>query len=169
MIRLLPKILIQAFVLLLLQVAVVNNINLGTLNITPHFYVLFFLLLPFETPAWIMLFIGFFFGLSIDLFSDTNGLHAASSVVLVFVRAIVLKGLAPRDGYETGQIPRLHYFGLEWFAKYAAILIVLHHTVFYLLEAFSFDFFFRTFVIILLSSLVSIVLVLLSQYFMFRN
>jgi len=75
--------------LVLLQVLVLNNINLGG-YIHPSVYILFILLLPVRMNKNLVLFIAFFTGLSIDYFGNTLGLHAGASVLLAFARPGVL-------------------------------------------------------------------------------
>ena len=53
------KILSMFLILLLIQVMVINNINIGVWGVTPMFYTLFVLALPFETPRWVLLVFGF--------------------------------------------------------------------------------------------------------------
>ena len=54
-------------VLVLFQVLVLNNIQFSG-YVNPFMYVLFILLLPFETPRWLLLLSGFLLGLSVDIF-----------------------------------------------------------------------------------------------------
>ena len=60
------KNIIRFVVLVFIQVAILNNIQISGF-INPYMYVLFILLLPFETPNWILLVLSFFLGLSIDI------------------------------------------------------------------------------------------------------
>ncbi len=153
---------------MLLQVLILNNIYLFD-EINPYFYVLFILLLPFETPKWAILMLSFLLGLTIDIYSDSLGLHTSATVLLAFVRQSVLRVFAPRDGYETGTFPRAYYFGFWWFAKYAFILILLHHFVLYFLEAYSFINFFHTFKQVIIGTLFTSLLAVMSQLFMYRK
>ena len=75
------KNIIRFVVLVFIQVAILNNIQISGF-INPYMYVLFILLLPFETPNWILLVLSFFLGLSIDIFSNTLGMHASASVFM---------------------------------------------------------------------------------------
>lgn len=153
---------------ILIQVLVFNNIQLNG-YINPYFYVIFILLLPFETPSWAVLVMAFMLGISIDLFVNTPGMHASASVVMAFIRPYVLNVLAPRDNYEVGTFPRLHYYGIAWFFKYTAILVVLHHIFLFYIEIFRFSDFFLTLSRSLISSVFTIVLIILSQFVIFRK
>jgi rod shape-determining protein MreD len=149
--------------LVLLQVLILDNIQLGG-YINPYLYVLFVLLLPFETPIWLLMVLGFLIGISVDMFLSTMGLHAAATVFMAYSRSYVLKFFSPRDGYESSAEPSLQYLGFNWFASYSAIMVALHHFVFFFLESFRFSEFFSTLTRATLSSIFTIGLVLLSQY-----
>lgn len=168
MIEVLPRNIFRFLVIVLIQVLVLNNVQLSG-YINPYFYVLFILLLPFETPAWLLLLLGFGLGFTIDLFMYTYGLHAASTVLMAFMRPHVLNYFAPHDGYEPGTFPRIFYYNTGWFLKYAAILIFIHHLSLFYLEVFRLSDFFHTLFRVVMSSMLTIILVVLSQFVMFRK
>lgn len=150
--------------LVLFQVLILNNIQLsGYLN--PFLYVLFILMLPFQTPKWLVLILAFLVGISVDMFSDTGGLHAAASVFMAFLRQPVLKLISPRDGYDVVQSPTVQQFGFGWFFSYAGILIFTHHLFLFYMETFHLAGFFSTLFRVILSSLFSLTLVFISQFF----
>ena len=169
MIDILPGNIIRFFVLVLLQVLVLNNVQLTALQINPYVYVLFVLLLPFETPGWLLLVSAFLIGISVDIFSDTIGLHATATVFMAFLRPYILQLISTRDGYEIGTAPRLSFYGFFWFVKYATILIFAHHIAYFYAEAFSFSEFFFTFLKAILSTIFTGLLVVLSQYFIYKK
>lgn len=157
------------FVLLVLaQVLIVKNIDLGRF-INPYLYVLFILLLPFETPNWLLLGVSFLLGIAIDMFYDTMGMHASACVFMAFCRPGVLKLFSPRDGYDFGTQPTIQYLGIPWFLSYAGILIFLHHLVLFYTEVFRFSEFFSTFVRVLGSSFFTIILVVITQFLFYRQ
>ena len=168
MIKLLGRNIIRFAILIMLQILVLNNIQISG-YIIPYIYILFILLLPFETPGWLLLFSGFALGLSVDMFTNTMGMHTAATVFMAFLRPYVLQVIAPRDGYETGTFPRIYYFGFEWFLKYTLILVFSHHFILFYTEVFRFSEFFSTLLRVLASSLLSVVLIILSQYFIYRK
>ena len=106
MIKLLGRNIIRFMVLVLVQILVLNNIQVSG-YIVPHIYILFILLLPFETPRWLLLIAAFALGITVDLFTQTHGMHAAATVFIAFLRPWVLEMSAPRDGYEPGTFPRV--------------------------------------------------------------
>ena len=168
MLKLFARNIFRFLFLLLLQVFLFNRIELsGYLN--PYVYVLFILLLPFETPRWSGLILAFMMGLGIDLFTGTIGIHATATVFMAYLRPFVLEMISPRDGYEIGSFPRIHYYGFSWFLKYSLILVFAHHFVLFYLEVFKFEDFFSTLLRVLLSVIFSVTLIILSQYVIFRR
>lgn len=159
---------IRFIVLVLVQVLIVQNIELGRF-INPFVYVLFILMLPFETPKWLLLVASFFLGITIDLFYDTSGMHAAACVLMGYIRPGVLKLFSPRDGYEFGTQPSIQYLGIPWFLSYAGILVVVHHLVLFYIEIFRFSEFFSTFFRVIVSSIFTLLLVVISQYLFQRK
>lgn len=152
--------------LVFLQVLVLDHIRLSG-YINPYLYVLFLAILPFETPGWLMLILGFILGLTIDMFEHTPGMHAAACVFTAFVRKYLLKFMEPRDGYPTNARPVASHMGLRWFVFYTAILILLHHLFLFYTEMFRFSEFFHTLLRVFLSFIFTMVLVVLSQYLSF--
>ena len=159
---------VRFIVVVLFQLLVMDNVMLnGFMN--PYIYLLFILLMPFETPRWIQLLSCFLLGLVVDLFSGTIGMHTAASVLAAFMRPYLLDLLAPRDGYEPETFPRIHYYGFLWFLKYTALIVVIHHLALFYLEVFQLKYFFSTLLRVILSSILSTSTIVLSQYFVFRK
>ena len=155
-------------VVILFQVLVMDNVMINGYMI-PYIYLLFILLMPFETPRWIQLLAGFALGLTMDLFTGTLGMHTAASVLVAFVRPYLLDLLAPRDGYEAETFPRIHYYGFLWFLKYTLLIVLIHHLALFYLEVFKLKHFFSTLLRVILSSILSTSTIVLSQYFVFRK
>jgi rod shape-determining protein MreD len=129
---------------LLLQVAILNKITLSWFSIpagalfNPFIYPLFILLLPFETPVWVLLMLGFTLGLSVDTFMTTGGMHACAMVLVAYLRTNVLNALMPRNLSEyINQQPSVKNMGWTPFLVYSSFLILLHHVLFFSLESWS--------------------------------
>lgn len=153
--------------LVLFQVLVLKNIQFSGF-VNPYFYVIFIILLPFETPKWLLLFLGFLLGISIDIFSDSPGLHASATVFVAFLRPAILNLFSTRDGYEPGTLPRASFYGFAWFIKYSFFIVLSHHIVLFILEAFGVGNIETIFIRIALSTIFTMILVILSHFFM-RN
>ncbi len=147
---------------LLIQALVINNITIGS-YVYPAFYVYFILLLPFEIAGWALLLSAFFMGLGVDFFSNSLGLNASAAVFMAFCRPVVIRLLKANKEWEPGLSPGFKDTGVGWFFMYALILILLHHTFLFFVEAFGFDTFKQTFHRIIYSGIATLALVLLTQ------
>lgn len=155
------------FLLAAVQVMILNHINLiGFLN--PYIYVLFILLLPFETPAWLLLFAGFGMGLTIDAFTNSWGLHTAAATFMAFSRPGVLGLITSKKEYEPGIRPGIRDLGLNWFLSYAFLMIFLHHLALFFLEAFRFSEFFTTLLRVVLNTFLTLAICVLVLYLFTR-
>ncbi|NLV19024.1 MAG: rod shape-determining protein MreD [Bacteroidetes bacterium] len=149
--------------LILLQVLLFNNIQFSG-YVNPYVYIMFILLLPFETPSWLLLFLSFLTGFIVDLFTGTPGMHSSATVVAGFVRPFVLRITSPRDGYEAGSYPSMMLYGFKWFIIYTLTVVFIHHTALFFLEVFRFTGFLTTLLRIFLSSLFTVTFILLLEF-----
>ncbi|MBP93114.1 rod shape-determining protein MreD [Bizionia echini] len=125
---------VQFIVLILAQVLVLNHINfLGYIN--PYLYVIFVLLFPVNNNRLIFLLLSFALGLTIDLFSDSGGIHAAAALTIAFIRPVVLK-FCFGSVYEHHTIK---FKNVDFGAKviYFVILVLIHHFILFALEIFN--------------------------------
>jgi len=159
---------IRFFIVLILQLLVFNNIQFSG-YINPFFYVLFILLLPFETPRWLMLISSFLLGLSVDVFSHSYGMHAASSVFIAFLRPALIRFIYSKKEYEAGVLPTMGHLGFSWFISYASLLIFIHHFIYFFLEAFRLTDFLSTFYRIIYSSIATIIVIIAEQFLFFKE
>lgn len=164
MISFLPRYIFNFFFLTLVQVLVLNNIQFSGF-VNPYLYILFIITLPFETPGWLLLVLAFISGFSIDMFSNTPGMHASATVFMAFFRPVILRALAPRDDYQPGSLPTMSYYGVGWFLRYALVLVLLHHLFLFYVEVFSLTHFFSTLVRVLASTVFTLLLIFVAQLF----
>lgn len=123
-------------ILLIVQVMVFDNLQLGS-YIHPYIYVLFVLLLPFDTPKWRLLIDAFLIGIAVDIFNGTPGLNASATVLMAFVRPFIIEITSRKSDIEDKYAPTITEMGLQWFVVYALLLLLLHNLVLFWLEAFS--------------------------------
>lgn len=159
---------IRFVLLILLQVLIVQHMRLGSYIILLP-YVLFVLMLPFEFNKLTVLLLAFLTGLTIDMFYDTAGIHAAACSLIGYLRFYVLKIVAPREGYEVGLTPTVSSLGNLWFLTYAGIIIFIHHFIFFYLEIFRFDEFFTTLFRVILSSIGTFIFVYVIQFLFYKS
>lgn len=126
---------ITRFVLLvLIQALVLNNINfLGYIN--PYIYILFILLYPINNNRILFIFLSFLLGLSVDLFSDSGGVHAAASVFIAYVRPLFLK-FAFGATYDH-QTVKINSSDIGQRFTYFSFITIIHHFILFSLEVFN--------------------------------
>lgn len=151
----------------LLQVLVLNNIQFNG-YINPFLYVFIILMLPFETPAWLVMIVSFLAGILNDMFQDTMGMHAAASVTMGYLRLHILKLFSPRDGYDNTQEPTLYYLGFQWYLWYSLFLVVIHHFFFFFIEVFSFKEIGHTLIRAVFSTVATMLLLFLCQMLIYK-
>lgn len=126
---------ISQFVLLvLLQVLILNHINfLGYIN--PYAYLLFILLYPISNNRQLFIFLSFILGLTVDLFLDSGGVHAAACVTIAYLRPAFLK-FSFGTSYEH-QTLKISSSEIGQRFGYFATIILLHHVILFSLEIFN--------------------------------
>ena len=154
--------------LVLFQGLILNNIEIGG-YINPYLYVVFILMLPFDTPKWLTLLIAFALGLAIDIFTSTLGMHLSATIFMAFVREYLLKLIAPRGGYEFNDKPNLQVMGLSWYLLYVSILVFVHHFFLFYIESFKITQFFSTLFRVILSTFFTVVLIFILQLFNYKT
>jgi hypothetical protein len=155
------------FSLVLVQVLIFNQVQFsGFFN--PYVYLLFIILLPLSTPRYAVLILAFVLGLIIDVFSNSLGVHSAATVFAAYVRPLVIRIISNRED-DKSDYPGLNQNKLAWFINYVLIMVLLHHTVLFYLEVYTFANFLNTLYRVILSSLFSIIIIVLSQFLVFRD
>lgn len=160
--------LVRFIVLVLVQVFLLKNISLYNLSV-PYLYILFILLLPFETPNVLLFSLSFLLGLTIDAFYDTPGLHAAAAVVLAFVRVLFISITVQKEGFDNEPEPTLGNMGFRWFFTYSAVLTIFHHFFLFNLEVFRLSEIEYTLLRFLSSSVFTLFLILISSFLFYRR
>lgn len=162
------KLLLILIALVFIQVFILNGMKING-YINPYVYVLFILILPFETPGWVLLVCAFILGLVIDSFMNTLGMHSSATLFMAFSRQFLLKIISFRNDNDSKGFLTLGNFGFVWTLRYVAILVFAHHFFLFFLESFSFSSFFPTMGRIILSSAFTIFFILLAQYMFARK
>ena len=153
--------------LVLVQVLILNQIQFSGF-VNPYVYVLFIILLPISTPRSVVLIFSFLLGLTIDVFSNSLGVHAAASVFVAYLRPLIIRVISNREE-DRNDYPGLAQNKLTWFLSYVSIIVFLHHLVLFYLEVFSFSNFGSTLYRAILSAIFSIFVIVLSQFLVFRD
>ncbi len=126
--------LVRFVLLILVQVLVFNRLNFfGFIN--PMVYVLFLYWYPIKTNRTTFILTCFFLGLLVDVFSDTLAINAAATVTIAYLRPSIMR-------FVFGVNYEFQSFKLNSSTKaqqftFLALLIVIHHIIYFTLEIFS--------------------------------
>lgn len=120
-------------VLLAVQLLVLRNVALFGYAFG-FVYLAGILMLPSDTNRTLLLFMGFGLGLLVDAFSNTLGMHAAAATLLAYLRPYWLGWrLDPRNQERVELSYRA--MGLTVYVGYIVPLILIHHTMLFLVES----------------------------------
>ena len=118
------------------QALVFNRIHLFGCA-TPLIYIYMILKLRRNYPQWGALLWSFALGLTIDAFSNTPGVAAASLTLIGAVQPYFMRLFVQRDAAEDLK-PSVRTLGFSKFCFFAFCLTLLYCTVFFVLETFNF-------------------------------
>ncbi|MFT7335091.1 MAG: rod shape-determining protein MreD [Porticoccaceae bacterium] len=129
---------ISRFILLLtVQIVIFNHMNfLG--YIIPLPYILFIILYPVNGNKSALLLASFLLGITMDLFSNSGGIHATACLVLAYARPTIFK-FSFGVSYEYQTIKLNDILTPERFS-FILISVVIHHVTLFILEAFQISF-----------------------------
>jgi hypothetical protein len=155
---------IRFTVFILVQVYLLDKLPPLHQFIIPSLYFLFILWLPFSISRINLLLVGFLTGMALDSFTNSPGLHAAPCLLIAYLRPFVIRVLTPKDisGFNYRE-PSPKAMGWTPYLTYAFILTLLHHTYLVFLEWLSFGNILYFFVKILSTSIISMLLILITE------
>jgi rod shape-determining protein MreD len=152
--------LVRFFLLLTAQIVIFNNIDLfGYIN--PFPYILFIILYPVNGNKPMLIISSFLLGITMDLFSNSGGVHAASCLILAYARPYLFKfsfGLS----YEYQTVRINDVLTPERFS-FLLLAVIVHHFTLFILEVFQlsslWDILLRTILGTLFTLLICIVII----------
>ena len=147
------------FLIMVLAQAICSKICLFNIAV-PIIFIYFMVRLPISIGVNWMMTIGFFLGLTIDIFNNTQGMNALSCVLLAILRRPVFRLYMPREDDITDTIPSIDSLGLGIFFRYMSTLTVIYCTLLFSIQAFSLMNISLTIQRIIASSILSTILIL---------
>lgn len=145
-----------------LQVMLLDNLHwLGLIH--PFVYIWAILLLPIELPRWMQMFIGAAIGGLMDLNAHTPGVHMAACVMIAYLRPLLVASYVQDIQRMKGAIT-IKTLSPGNYLQLLAIIVVVHHSLVFFLEAFTFGHFGYTLLQILLSGVLSFAFILMFEY-----
>lgn len=146
------------FIVLLFQLLVFENVNLGP-YIHPLAYVALILLLPMDMRPALVLAAGLLVGVLMDFFTGDAGLHTIATLPVAFLRSVFMPYLIGRDQMKDMGAPVASAIGTGRFLRYSLTAILLHAAIYFSFESLSAGYFHLTLIHIALSAVVTLVLV----------
>lgn len=161
---------IRFVLFILIQVYVLFQIPPLHRFIVPYIYFLYILWLPFRIPRGTLTLIAFLYGMSLDFFTKTPGLHAAPCVLIAYLRPFLVNILIPQEGAEQNyKSPSITSMGLAPYATYILILTLLHNTYLVLLEWLQFGSFWFFLGKVLATTGISLLLIIITELLFYRK
>lgn len=155
---------------ILFQVFVLGKVPPLHQFIVPYLYFLYILWLPFKLPRGWLTLLGFLFGLTLDLFTKTPGLHAAACTLIAYIRPFLISILMPKEAAEIGYSePSFTSMGFVPYAVYVFILTLLHHIYLVFLEWLHFGNFWYFLGKVLATTAISLLLILITEMLLVRK
>jgi hypothetical protein len=116
--------------LVLLQMFLFDNLNLG-LYINPLVYVALVVMLPMGLrPVWVLL-VGLVLGVTVDAAVGTAGLNTIAALATAFSRKGVMTLMLGKEAVDDGGVPSAAKLGFAKFMRYCTVLVVIHCAVFF--------------------------------------
>jgi hypothetical protein len=150
----------------LLQVVICIRVDLsyGSFNfIHLLLYPIAIFMLPMKTPKALVLILAFVYGLCIDVFYNTPGVHAAALVFSSYIKTLILRFLEPFEGYNIDDYPTIQKMGIGWYISFISILMLIHCFTYFSIDAFSFVYFFEIVMNTIFTFIASVSIILLIQ------
>jgi rod shape-determining protein MreD len=164
------KNIIRYILFILVQVFVLFQVKPLHQFVVPYLYFLYILWLPFNTPRITLTLIGFLFGLTLDYFTKTPGLHAAPCTLIAYLRPFLVNILIRQEGAEQNySSPSITSMGLAPYATYVFILTLIHNGYLVFLEWIEFGSFIYFLGKVLASTGVSMLLIFVTEILFFRK
>ena len=166
----LVKNIIRFFLFIFVQVFVLNQVPPLHHLAKPYIYFLFILWLPFKMGRRTVMILALALGFSLDCFTKTYGLHAASCVLIAYLRPFLINLLISQEGAESNyNEPSIKSMGFAPYLTYIAILTLLHHSLLFFLEALQSGGYLYFILKTLVSAAISLLLILLTELLFVRK
>jgi len=158
------KNIIRFILFILVQAFVLDKVPPLHQFVKPMLYFLFVLWLPFSINRSIQLIIAFVFGLCMDYFTGTPGMHAIPCVLIAYFRPFLLNILLSQEKTEVSYAePSIKSLGWAPYSVYIVVLTFIHHACLVLIEWLQFGDFVFFIGKVAASTAVSILLIFITE------
>jgi hypothetical protein len=128
---------VSGLILALVQTFVLQEVNIAWW-IKPMPYILLFLNIPISVNKYGMLIGAFLFGLTIDAFGGSVGMHTAACVSLVYIKYHIDAYFLDENSMQLQGLSSMNedYKGWQWYYVYVFSLTFIHHLIFFIFDYF---------------------------------
>lgn len=151
-----------ALLLLLIQVLILDKVHPWGYG-APLLCPLIIITLPMGTSRIEALLWGFGVGFIADVFAGTSGISSAALTFIAFLQPPLLRLMAPRDSEEQLH-PSFSDMGRWNYFQFIAMLLLLHHVIYFALEGFSYFFLTDITISMGVSYVASLILIVLIEH-----
>ena len=151
---------------LIIQIYILNEILFAS-YINPYIYLIILIIMPYKIPKWFLLFYAFIIGFLIDLFSGTLGIHSSACLILVLFKSPISKITIPHNIIEETDELVMQKIGAKSFILFSFILVLIHHTILFILEHVALDF--QILMKIIASTIITTIIISITQLFFFNS
>lgn len=151
---------------LIIQIYILNEILFAS-YINPYIYLIVLIIMPYKIPKWFLLFYAFIIGFLIDLFSGTLGIHSSACLILVLLKSPISKITIPHNIIEETDELVMQKIGAKSFILFSFILVLIHHTILFILEHVALDF--QILLKIIASTIITTIIISITQLFFFKS
>lgn len=164
------KYFIRFALFILVQVFVLDRIHLHQM-VTPYIYFLFLIWLPFNMGRTQQMLIAFLLGFTLDSFHHQPGFHSAACVLIAYVRPFLINILIPQEGADTNynEPSFTSIGGILPYMVFISVLTFIHHAWLFFLEAWQFGNIWYFLVKTLLSTVLSLLLIIITELLFVRK
>ncbi|MGY6649825.1 rod shape-determining protein MreD [Wenyingzhuangia sp. IMCC45574] len=128
------KVTLRVILLILTQVLIGNKMRIFDF-VNPQWCILFVLWFPIRAEKALLLITSFFFGLTLDFFSNSGGIYAAAFTLIGFVRLSIFKRILNKKEFFSKQ------FEYNTYGTNTKILLVFSIALLFHLALFGLEYF----------------------------
>lgn len=152
------KYILHCFILIIIQLFVLDNLFLFNL-IHPYIYFTLILMLPVNINRYLFISIAFFYGFVIDILSFSYGLHTTTLVSIGFIRPYIMKLFINEEQFEQNVEVHITTLTARRYIIYLLIMLFIHHSLLNFLQVFSFREYIFTFYKTLINIIASLLII----------
>lgn len=164
------KNIIRFILFIAIQVFVLHQVPPLHKFIVPYLYFLYIIWLPFKMSRSALMIVSFVFGLTLDYFLSTPGLHAAACVLIAYVRPFLISILISQEGADKNYAsPSITSMGWAPYSTLVLILTLLHNGYLVFLEWMNFGNFLYFLGKVIATSAISLLLIAITELLFYRK